>query len=255
MVLQQPSMQQKALSGHAKTFTVGEKAAVPTVDTASRKADPVKRGIKIALLALAAVLAVFAAGFFAFWAQIERAPNAQIGRADGIVALTGGEARIPEAIKLLSQGKGRRLLISGVNPSTTRKELAVLTPNSAHLFRCCVDVDKVAQDTIGNADETSAWVRQRRFRSLIVVTASYHMPRSLAELRRTLPEVELIPYPVQPRNVHVNSWWTHPGTLQLLLLEYMKFMPAFARCYRTQFGLGQGVGGSARQCLNGARAA
>lgn len=255
MVLQQPSMQQKAFPGKAKAFEPGEAAAATKAETAGRKTDRVKRGIKIALRTLAALTAVFAAGFVLFWSQIERAPNGQVRRADGIVALTGGEARIPEAVKLLSQGKGRRLLISGVNPSTTRKELAVLTPNSAHLFRCCVDVDQVAQDTIGNADETSAWVRQRRFRSLIVVTASYHMPRSLAELRRTLPEVELIPYPVQPRNVHVNAWWEHPGTMQLLLMEYVKFMPAFARCYRTQFGLGQGVFGSVRQCLNGARAA
>jgi uncharacterized SAM-binding protein YcdF (DUF218 family) len=93
-------------------------------------------------------------------------------------------------------------------------------------------------------------VRERRFKSLIVVTADYHMPRSLAELRRKLPDVELIPYPVQPRNVHVNAWWAHPGTLQLLLSEYAKFMPSFLRCYVAQFRRGQGVAGAGRQCLN-----
>jgi uncharacterized SAM-binding protein YcdF (DUF218 family) len=121
------------------------------------------------------------------------------------------------------------------------------------LFRCCIDVGHVARDTIGNADETGQWARERRFKSLIVVTASYHMPRSLAELRRKLPDVELIPYPVQPRNVHVNAWWAHPGTMQLLVMEYLKFMPAFARCYGVQVVRGQGVVGSGQQCLNRAR--
>jgi uncharacterized SAM-binding protein YcdF (DUF218 family) len=203
-----------------------------------------------AALAVLALAAVFGFGFLTFWSLIERDPGPEVGRADAIVALTGGEARIPEAVKLLAQGRGRRLLISGVNPTTTRKELAGLTPNSQHWFRCCIDVGREARDTIGNADETSQWVRERRFKSLIVVTASYHMPRSLAELRRTLPDVELIAYPVQPRNVHVGEWWTHPGTLQLLLWEYVKFVPAFARCVGAQWD--KGAFGATRQCLNSA---
>jgi uncharacterized SAM-binding protein YcdF (DUF218 family) len=203
----------------------------------------------MAAILLVAAAAVFGFGFFLFWGLIEHEPARDVARADAIVALTGGEARIPEAVKLLAQGKGRRLLISGVNPATTRRELAGLTPNSQHLFRCCIDVGRVARDTVGNADETSAWVRERKFSSLIVVTASYHMPRSLAELRRTLPDVELIPYPVQPRNVHVDAWWAYPGTMQLLLSEYIKFMPSYARCVVAQLGR-KGLPGAARQCLN-----
>ena len=211
--------------------------------------------LKIAALAFGGLLLAAMLGFLMFRALIRHVPAQDVRRADAIVALTGGEARIPEAVRLLAQGKGRRLLISGVNPTTTRKELSGLAPNNQHLFRCCIDLGREARDTVGNADETSQWMRERRFKSLIVVTADYHMPRSLAELRRALPNVELIPYPVQPRNVHVNAWWAYPGTLQLLLGEYMKFMPAFARCYGAQFRRGQGLTGAWQQCLNRARAA
>jgi uncharacterized SAM-binding protein YcdF (DUF218 family) len=210
--------------------------------------------LKTAAFALGAVMAAAVLGFLLFRALIHHIPAEDVRRADAIVALTGGEARIPEAVRLLALGKGRRLLISGVNPTTTRKELSGLAPNNQHLFRCCIDVGREARDTIGNADETSQWVRERRFKSLIVVTADYHMPRSLAELRRALPDVELIPYPVRPRNVHVNAWWVYPGTLQLLVSEYVKFMPAFARCYGAQFSRGQGMLGAWQQCLNKARA-
>ena len=247
-------VQQTAFSRDAKAYKVREPARAPAIAPAPPKVSKARLGLKLAVILLAALAAVFGFGFFLFWGLIDHEPAQEVARADAIVALTGGEARIPEAVKLLAQGKGRRLLISGVNPATTRRELAGLTPNSQHLFRCCIDVGRLARDTIGNADETSAWVRERRFSSLIVVTASYHMPRSLAELRRTLPDVVLIPYPVRPRNVHVDAWWAHPGTLQLLLSEYVKFMPSYARCVLAQFGR-KGPLGATKQCLNIARPA
>ena len=246
-------MQQTAFPKNVKTYSVRDMTTASDFPVTLRKVDRARSSMKTAVRTLLAILAVFGFGFVLFWGLIERETTGTVRRADAIVALTGGEARIPEAVRLLSQGKGRRLLISGVNPTTTRKELAVLTPNSQHWFRCCIDVDQVARDTIGNADETGHWATQRRFKSLIIVTASYHMPRSLAELRRTLPDVELIPFPVRPRNVHVDAWWAYPGTMQLLLMEYVKFMPAFARCYGVQLGRNQGFFSAARQCLNGAR--
>lgn len=210
-------------------------------------------GIKSALRAGTAAGVAFVLGFLAFCSLIMDEPGA-IGRADGIVALTGGEARIPEAVKLLALGNGRRLLISGVNPATTRRELMNLMPETKRLFRCCIDMDKVARDTIGNADETRVWMEKRRFRSLIVVTSSYHMPRSYAELRRALPDAELIPYPVKPRSVDVRAWWTNSVTLQLLASEYVKFMPALARCVFSQVTHSRGLAGGTRRCLDGGNA-
>lgn len=246
-------MQQSAFAKGTKGYSVKALTTASGFPVASKKVNRVRLSVKIAMLALGALLLGVGVGFFLFWGLIEHEPAQNVRRADGIVALTGGEARIPEAVRLLAQGKARRLLISGVNPTTTRKELSGLAPNSQHLFRCCIDVGREARDTIGNADETGQWVKERRFKSLIVVTASYHMPRSLAELRRTLPDVDLIPYPVQPRNVHVNAWWAHRGTMQLLVMEYLKFMPAFARCYGVQLRRGQGAFSAGRQCLNRTR--
>jgi uncharacterized SAM-binding protein YcdF (DUF218 family) len=243
-------VQQTVIPKDARRFAVGKVKAVQALPAAPEAMRRVTPRMKLAAILLGSLAALAGLGFLMFWALIHHVPARDLPRADAIVALTGGEARIPEAVRLLAQGKGRRLLISGVNPTTTRKELVGLAPNSQHLFRCCIDVGRAARDTVGNADETSQWVRERRFKSLIVVTADYHMPRSLAELRRTLPDVELIPYPVQPRNVHVNAWWAYPGTMQLLVSEYLKFMPSFARCYGVLFGQGQGVVGAARQCLN-----
>lgn len=243
-------MRDMAFSKRQKTYNVadmdGARELPVQVKRQNRLLGWLKTGFGLGMIAAALI----GLGFVLFSGLVNDIPNGDVRQADAIVVLTGVEARIPEAIKLLAQGKGRRLLISGVNPVTTRKELASLMPDSRTWFRCCIDVDKVARDTIGNADETRAWVERRKFNSLIVVTASYHMPRSIAELRRAMPDVELIPFPVQPRNLHTDAWWEHRGTMQLMAFEYVKFLPALGRCLIAQIGRSRGPVDSTRQCLN-----
>ena len=122
-------------------------------------------------------------------------------------------------------GKAKRLLISGVHTKTTRDELSKQEPAAAHLFECCIDLDRRAQNTADNATETRSWVGQQGFASLIVVTSSYHMPRTLVELERVLPRVTLLPYAVVPDSFKVGIWWASPSTLRLLFLEYFKYLP------------------------------
>jgi uncharacterized SAM-binding protein YcdF (DUF218 family) len=239
-----------AFAKRHKTYIVTDMNGARNIPVQPRKRRSFAYWARLSAWAAAGLGALILTGFIVFFGLIYNEPSGYVRPADGIVVLTGGEARIPEAVKLLTQGKGRRLLISGVNPVTTRSELVSLMPDSRKWFRCCIDVGKVARDTIGNADETREWIRQRGFKSLIVVTASYHMPRSLAELRRALPDTVLIPYPVKPRNLHLDAWWAYPGTLQLLAFEYVKFVPAFGRCLFIQLRLNRGVFGGSRLCVN-----
>ena len=92
-----------------------------------------------------------------------------------------------------------------------------------------VDIDKEARNTIDNATETSQWVARNHYTSVIVVTSNYHMPRALAELGRVMPGVTLIPYSVVDNNVHLDRWWTFPGTTRLLISEYLKYLFANVR--------------------------
>lgn len=148
---------------------------------------------------------------------------------DGIVVLTGGEARIQAAAKLLSEQRAKRLLISGVNKSTNRADLLLLSGLKKETFSCCVDLGYRALNTVGNAHETRTWARQHNFKRLIVVTSAYHMPRSLMELSRVLPGTELIPYTVMPRSLRRDRWWLHGTTMRVLFSEYVKFLPSAAR--------------------------
>ena len=174
-------------------------------------------------------LAVLMLGFVVFATSASRRPPLSVGSSDAIVVLTGADRRIEEGVRLLGDGMGRRLLISGVNARTKPHDLRRLLRPNGELFDCCIDFGYVAQDTVGNADETRAWANHYRFARLIIVTSSYHMPRSLAELGRALPEAELVAFPVVPRWLRDEVWWLHLSSMRMLVGEYCKFLPAAFR--------------------------
>jgi uncharacterized SAM-binding protein YcdF (DUF218 family) len=186
-------------------------------------------GVRLIFDALLLLLVMLFIGFIVFANSIDREQREPQRTADGIAVLTGGVSRIDQAIKLLAAGKAKRVLITGVNRTTTVDELKELASQGGQYFTCCVDIDKEARNTIDNATETSEWVALHRYGSIIVVTSNYHMPRALAELARVMPGVTLIPYAVVDNNVHLERWWTYPGTTKLLMSEYLKYLPALGR--------------------------
>lgn len=174
-------------------------------------------------------LAMVAFGFVLFANAVMREPEAQDVQADGIVVLTGGPTRISEAARLLEDKRGERLLISGVNQKTGRPSLMKISGLDEKTFNCCVDLGYAALNTIGNADETRRWAEALGYDRLIVVTASYHMPRSLAELAREMPNIELVPHPVAPDILRRKVWWLDATATRVLASEYIKFLPAAVR--------------------------
>jgi uncharacterized SAM-binding protein YcdF (DUF218 family) len=184
------------------------------------------------------VIVVFFGGFVLFASTIPREEEEFHRSADGIVALTGGASRIADAVELLTAGRGQRLLISGVNPSTTPAELIRLNPELEKLFACCVDLGHQALNTTGNAMEIAQWAREHQFRSIIVVTSVWHMPRALVELDRELVGVELIPRAVVSDRMRDEPWWTNLQTVRLLLIEYVKYLATYARVHVDTFEQG-----------------
>jgi uncharacterized SAM-binding protein YcdF (DUF218 family) len=200
------------------------KAASPAPAPSARAGRLLRAALLgVAVSSMTAVLAL-AIGFFVFVESLERLERRPAERADGIVALTGGAQRIGDAIDLLAQGYARRLLISGVNERTSREEIARLNPGQRRLVECCVDLDYRARNTIGNAIETRRWTERNGFRSLIVVTSAYHMPRTLDELDHAMPNLRKIPHSVVTPNLDPAAWWHDPATARILASEYVKFL-------------------------------
>jgi len=182
--------------------------------------------VVILLLAL-----LWGVGLMAFAARVVAstpAPDPPIS--DGIVALTGaGSVRIEAAEQLLERAKAKRLLVSGVNKEVTREDLRRLTHDYGRAFDCCVDLGFRAADTQGNARETSNWAAYHHFKTLIVVTADYHMPRALLELRAATPGVTLRPYPVATSTLVARGWWKSADGARRMAYEYCKYLVILSR--------------------------
>ncbi|MEO8813000.1 MAG: YdcF family protein [Caulobacteraceae bacterium] len=190
------------------------------------------------LAAILVVATIWTAGLLAFADRVDRlTPAPEPAAAEGIVALTGAsDLRLAAATRLLEAGKGRRLLVSGVNRRATRDDLWAVTGAPKPLFDCCVDLGFTAADTIGNARETAAWARAMGFDDLILVTADYHMPRAMLELRAALPDARITPYPVATAALDARHWARTGGGARRMIQEYAKYLVILAR--ETVIGLG-----------------
>ncbi len=194
-----------------------------------RSRSRLRRILRRSFFVLVSFLGLFVAGFLHFADTVASLQPPLAPKADAIVVLTGGFQRIDQGVELLKTGAGRRLLISGVHPATTGSQIRRNTQSSAALFKCCVDIGHQAIDTTGNATEASQWILDRGYRSVLVVTNNYHMPRSLLELRRARPETEFIAYPVVNSDLKSGNWLRNPLFLKAILLEYAKYSIASLR--------------------------
>ena len=175
----------------------------------------------------AALFALSVAGFI--WFAAPPSPENEAVPTDAIVVLTGGPLRLQSGMALLRDGKGRKLFVSGVNQQVDLDELLRVSGNAPEWAACCTVLGHDADNTLGNARETAQWMRRQGFSSLRLVTAWYHMPRSLLELDRAMPEIEIVAHPVFPDEVSGEHWWASRGTLLVLASEYGKYLGALLR--------------------------
>jgi len=143
---------------------------------------------------------------------------------DGIVVFTGGKTRLRTALDLFQQNKGKYLLISGVNPDSTFPDTIKQLPGKSQ-----VTLGYDALDTVGNAEETAEWARAHHLKTLRLITSNYHMPRSLFELHRLLPEVQIFSHAVVEEVFLAPKWWLNPFALNLVIQEYNKFLFSLIR--------------------------
>jgi uncharacterized SAM-binding protein YcdF (DUF218 family) len=179
------------------------------------------------LLALGLIAAGWSVGFGLFLRAVLAAPQGDLRPAEGIVVLTGGAVRIDEGVRLLKAGMGRALLISGVGE---RFRIAELSPESRRLLAdpalaALVTFGHAATSTRGNAEEARVWAEARGYHSLILVTASYHMPRARLVFTRAMPGMVIEPWAVSPPAMRT-PW--RGATLRLLAFEYTKYLLARA---------------------------
>jgi uncharacterized SAM-binding protein YcdF (DUF218 family) len=182
---------------------------------------PTRTRLRRRALAVAGAAALaWLAGFAWFLSRVGQ-PLSAPPPAEGIVALTGGAERVRAGLLLLADHRADRLLVTGIGGHAGLRDLARVAGLDPAPLAGRVTLGTGAASTRGNAEETAAWARANGLRSLIVVTAAYHMPRALAEISRALPDVALYPASVSPPRASERL-----GGVRLLAGEYTKYLGA-----------------------------
>jgi uncharacterized SAM-binding protein YcdF (DUF218 family) len=187
------------------------------------------RGVRLAAGLVAVLAAGWLGGFLWFVHLVPASVADPDSETDAIVVLTGGSLRVETGLQLLAAGKAKKLFVSGVYHGVDVGELLRVSRQAPERVQCCIVLGHAAESTLGNALESASFMRDEGYASLRLVTASYHMPRSLLEFARAMPQIRVVPDPVFPDIVA--GWWLRPLGLELYAVEYVKFLAALARPY------------------------
>jgi uncharacterized SAM-binding protein YcdF (DUF218 family) len=150
---------------------------------------------------LVALLGLGWAGGFLWFSLTLPDPAPITVSTDAVVVLTGGTGRLARGLAVLEAGSAKRMLVSGVDRHTTRKQLAAAANIPKARFDT-TDLGYEAIDTRSNAEETARWVALHDFSTIRLVTSAGHMRRARLELSRVLPHSVLVvsdAVPVEPK--------------------------------------------------------
>ena len=188
-----------------------------------------RSGLRVGIFIIFAVAVIWLGGLVWYASLIPSPSEPSMAKSKAIVVLTGGSDRMAEGLRLLERGLAQKLFISGVYHRVEVKELLSVAKKNPNELECCIELGYTADNTAGNAYETAVWMEKEGFHSLRLVTASYHMPRSLLEFQRVMPEIEIIVHPVFPEGFKGENWWLWPGSTGLIASEFSKYLMAIIR--------------------------
>lgn len=181
------------------------------------------------VLAGTATVLLWLGGLVWFANSVPEAASEDDTVTDAVVVLTGSAGRLRAGVDLLAHRKARKLFISGVYRGVDVQQILRLVRRGGAEFDCCLVLGHAADDTRGNAEETARWMREEKFTSLRLVTSNYHMRRSLLEFRRAMPGLRIVAHPTSQAEFKARNWWNWPGTAQLMVIEYSKYLVALMR--------------------------
>ncbi len=155
-------------------------------------------------------------------------------KAEALVVLTGGTGRVEHGFAMLAEGAAPLLFISGVGERVSEAQMLAehaSLPIRKRITEIAPEIvlDHVARSTVSNADQSVAFLAKRNIHRIRLITANYHMKRSLHEFRAANPDLEIIPDPVYPEGFERDTWWMHENTRRLVFSEFYKYFAVLLR--------------------------
>ena len=187
-------------------------------------------------ISVISILSYFFLGLFDFKKKILSLKQYSNNLNSNIVILTGGSNRIKNGLKIINNvDKFReadlKILISGTGKGFTKTSLKTMLTShfNLKLLECCIELESISKDTYSNATQTYEWVKINNVNKFILITSNYHMPRAILEFKNKMPNIEILTYPIIPKNHNIAHWLNSSETFSLIFFEYTKLLIASFR--------------------------
>ena len=168
---------------------------------------------------------IYLYGFILFIKYLPKSSifNKQDNNIDAIVVLTGGSARIPEGLRMLQNNQARLLFISGLFTELSIRTYKNILSKFKKINYNNIHYDTVAKTTIENAEQTKIWINKNGVKSIYLVTSYYHIPRAIYLMKKYIPKLKILPYPVFPINFESGGIYNF-RIFSLIFFEYNKYV-------------------------------
>lgn len=121
----------------------------------------------------------------------------QTHSADCAVVLTGGAGRVRAGFDLLANKNIRKLIVSGVYYNSQLRDIMPNWPFYGNIDEADVVLERRAETTFGNAQQSLPIVEALHCRDILLVTSRLHMPRAYRTFKNVYPDtIYIIKYPV-----------------------------------------------------------
>ena len=154
---------------------------------------------------------------------------------DVVLVLAGGKRRIPLAVDVWGKVRELRpldqepvLFLSGVGPTAGKETLieqGVPKEIVAQLNAQNVIFENVSENTFENAQLFASYVRQKKWKSVVLITAGYHMRRAQFILEKMVDsEIEIRTETLDSYHFDRNQWHKDAYAVRVTLIEYIKWL-------------------------------
>lgn len=152
---------------------------------------------------------------------------------DVVLCLAGGKGRIPVTVKLWEKLKEKRanppvLFLSGVGLHANEETLieqGVSKEVVKNMKRDDVVFERVSTNTFENAQIFSSFVHQKKWKNVLLVTASYHMRRAGDILKKAIgPNVNIYYETVDAEHFDRHQWHQDGYAIRVTMMEYIKWL-------------------------------
>lgn len=172
-------------------------------------------------------------------AEAEVAPHLP----ESAVVFTGVPNRVLWGLRLLEDGKIRRLLVSGISEDEFTRDVRLSRALATAREEGRLVLGTRAQSTLENAAETACWLRREGLAGpILLITSEFHLPRATEALAQAAPGIAIEPLgvadPTDPS--HVGREETEARKLAVtralgLLPSRLGMREGFADCTGVEF--------------------